>query len=383
MAPARAAVDGLLQKAGVVIDGDRSWDIQVHDRRLYSRILAEGSLGAGEAYVDGWWDCRRLDQLFCRLLRARLHEQLRPWPVVWRALLARLQNRQRGRRAWEVGRRHYDIGDDLYERMLDRRMIYSCGYWENARDLDDAQARKLRLIFGKLGLRSGQRVLDIGCGWGGAARFAARHYGVSVTGVTVSERQAARARAACRGLPVEILLCDYRDLPGRVGGRFDAVFSIGMFEHVGHRNYATYMRIVRELLADDGLFLLHTIGNDRSTTTTDPWIERYVFPNSMLPGAAQLGAAFEPVFVLEDWQNFGVDYDRTLMAWHERFCAAWPSLRCRYDKKFKRLWRYYLLSSAGAFRARSNQLWQLVLSPAGLPGGYRRAVREALPPASG
>lgn len=378
-----AGLVDLLAAADVRVDGDRPWDIQVHDRQLFRRILADGSLGAGEAYVEGWWDCQRLDELFDRLVRARLHERLRAWSTVWRSLLARFLNLQRGRRAWTVGERHYDIGDDLYERMLDRRMIYSCGFWDGAADLDDAQERKLRLVFGKLGLRPGDRVLDIGCGWGGAARYAADHFGASVVGITVSARQAARAREVCRDRPVEILLCDYRDLPKEIGRPFDAIYSIGMFEHVGHLNYEAYLRIVRELLVPGGLFVLHTIGTDRPATTTDPWIERYIFPNSMLPSASQLSRACERLFVLEDWQNFGADYDRTLMSWHRRFNAAWRELAPRYDTRFRRCWNYYLLSCAGAFRARSNQLWQLVLSPHGIRGGYRRSEREALAPVTG
>lgn len=256
-------------------------------------------------------------------------------------------------------------------------MIYSCGYWEGAQDLEDAQVRKLRLIFDKLALQAGEHVVDIGCGWGGAARFAAEHYGVSVTGITVSEHQADKARATCAGWPVEILLCDYRDLPKRIDRPFDKAYSIGMLEHVGNKNLATYMRVVRECLTDDGLFVLHTIGNDRPSPTVDPWIERYIFPNSMIPSASQLAPAFEPWFVMEDWQNFGIDYDRTLMAWYRNFRDGWDGLKARYDERFFRMWRYYLLSSAGAFRARSNQLWQLVLSPAGLEAGYRRSEREA------
>ena len=373
----KEAVEQLLEAADVRVDGERPWDMQIHDDRVYARILAEGSLGAGESYVDGWWDCRQLDELFARLLRSRIHEAVRPWPVIWHSLVARFLNRQRGRRAWDVGRRHYDIGDDLYERMLDRRMIYSCGLWDGARNLDEAQERKLQLIFDKLALTPGQRVLDVGCGWGGAAQYAAEHYGVEVTGVTVSEHQAERARALCAGWPVEILLCDYRELTEQVEQRFDAAYSIGMFEHVGHHNFETYMRVVRDVLTDDGLFVLHTIGNDRPTTTTEPWIERYIFPNSMLPSASQLCPAFERYFVLEDWQNFGADYDRTLMAWYRRFRDGWDVLGRVYDQRFYRMWSYYLLSSAGAFRARSNQLWQLVLSPSGLKGGYRRSQREA------
>jgi cyclopropane-fatty-acyl-phospholipid synthase len=218
----------------------------------------------------------------------------------------------------------------------------------------------------KLGLESGMRVLDIGCGWGGAAQFAAQRYGVNVTGITISRHQAQAARERCRGLPVNILLEDYRSLTGQ----FDRIFSLGMFEHVGVRNYRTYFETLRRLLAGDGLLLLHTIGSNVSLTANDPWIERYIFPNSLLPSMAQITQAAESSWVIEDWHNFGVDYDRTLLCWHERFERRWPEIAAKYDERFRRMWRFWLLGSAAAFRARSNQLWQIVMSPHGVPGGY-------------
>lgn len=357
----------LLAPADVLLDGDRPWDIAVHDERMFRRMLAQGSIGAGESYMDGWWDCAQLDEMFARVFRARVERTLHSWRGVTNVMLANLRNPQSRRRAFVVGERHYDIGNDLYERMLDRRMIYSCGYWRTAQDLDTAQEHKLDLVCRKLGLERGMRVLDIGCGWGGAARFAAERYGVSVVGITVSKAQAELARERCRGLPVEILLEDYREL----AGRFDRIYSLGMFEHVGRRNYRTYLDKVRELLAPDGLFLLHTIGSLVSTHTTDPWIEKYIFPNSMLPSMAQIARAAEPDWVIEDWHGFGVDYDRTLMSWARNFDARWAEIADRYGKRFKRMWQFYLHSAAGAFRARKNQLWQLVMSPHGVPGGYR------------
>jgi cyclopropane-fatty-acyl-phospholipid synthase len=165
---------------------------------------------------------------------------------------------------------------------------------------------------------------------------------------------------------VTVRLADYRD----VDGKFDRIFSLGMFEHVGARNYRTYFRKVRELLAPDGLFLLHTIGSNVSANVTDPWIERYIFPNSMLPSMAQITRALEQRWLIEDWHSFGADYDRTLMAWLGRFDAGWPALAARYGERFRRMWRYYLSVSAASFRVRRNQLWQFVLSPSGIPGGY-------------
>ena len=363
----RARAEQLLAFAGVRIDGDRPWDIRVHDARLFARVMAEGTLGLGEAYMDGWWDCDRLDEFVRRVMAADLETHVVPWQDALRVLWARLVNLQRPGRAFVVGRRHYDLGNELFARMLDARMIYSCGYWADAETLDDAQEAKLDLVCRKLGLRPGMRLLDIGCGWGGTARFAAERYGVSVVGLTVSEEQAELACRLCEGLDVEIRLQDYRALEGT----FHRALSIGMFEHVGVKNYRTFFAVVRRHIAEDGLFLLHTIGSNRSLRKNDPWTERYIFPNSMLPSARQIAAALEGLFVLEDWHGFGPDYDRTLMAWHANFERHWPELAGRYDERFHRMWRYFLLTSAGGFRARKNQLWQLVLSPRGVTGGYR------------
>ena len=363
----RERAEELLAYAGVRIDGGRPWDIQVHDERLFDRVLAQGSLGLGESYMDGWWDCDRVDAFIQHVMSADLDTRIVPWRDGLRVLRARLLNLQRPGRAFEIGRRHYDLGNDLFTRMLDARMIYSCGYWARAESLDEAQEAKLDLVCRKLELRPGMRLLDIGCGWGGTARFAAERYGASVVGLTVSEEQAALARHACAGHEVEIRLQDYRDLEGR----FDRVLSIGMFEHVGVKNYRAFFDVVRRHLADDGLFLLHTIGSNRSLRKNDPWTERYIFPNSMLPSAMQIAAAIEGRFVLEDWHGFGPDYDRTLLAWHANVERRWPELAGRYGERFHRMWSYFLLSSAGGFRARKNQVWQLVLSPKGVPGGYR------------
>jgi cyclopropane-fatty-acyl-phospholipid synthase len=361
------ALSELLKPADVVLGGDRPWDIIVHDARMPQRVLAQGTLGAGESYVDGWWDCARLDEMLRRVMRIDVTQALRSVRQYWNVSLAILRNAQSRKRAFVVGKRHYDIGDDLYERMLDRRMIYSCAYWRRATNLDEAQEHKLDLVCRKLGLERGMRVLDVGCGWGGAAKFAAERYGAHVTGITVSRNQAEIARERCRGLPVDIRFEDYRSLTGR----FDRIYSLGMFEHVGVRNYRRYMRKVRELLASDGLFLLHTIGGNTSRRTTDPWIDRYIFPNSMLPSMAQIARAAERYWVTEDWHGFGVDYDRTLMSWSHNFDARWHEIAARYGEHFRRMWHFWLMSSAAAFRARQLQLWQIVLSPQGVVGGYR------------
>jgi len=356
-----AVIHALAAEAGIAINGNAPWDIRVLDEDVYRLILTKGSLGFGEAYMDGMWECERLDQLFHRLLSSGVDKKIEGWArlqLLGEILRHRLFNLQSSQRAFQVGEQHYDIGNDVFEAMLDPTMSYSCAYWHNAAGLRDAQQKKLDLICRKLELKSGERVLEIGCGWGGLARYAAEHYGVEVVGITVSKEQQHVAQARCADLPVSIELMDYRDL----GEQFDKVVSVGMFEHVGPKNYAIYFDTVHRTLKDDGLFLLHTIGNAVTSPKTDGWIDKYIFPNGKLPSAREMASAVEGRFLIEDWHNFGSDYDDTLMAWWENFELAWPFLEAKYGKRFYRMWKYYLLSCAGYFRSRQGQLWQLVLS---------------------
>jgi cyclopropane-fatty-acyl-phospholipid synthase len=358
----------ILKDAGIELGGTRPFDVTVHDDRLWGRALSHGTLGFGEAYMDGWFDTEALDQFIYRLLEYDIYAHLKPdIGLALSFVRGKLLNLQRTR-VTEVGERHYDIGNDLYAAMLDKRMIYSCGYWAEAATLDAAQEAKLDLICRKVGLQPGMKILDIGSGWGGFLKFAAERYGVEGVGITISREQAAFAEATKGNLPIETRLMDYMALDGQ----FDRVISIGMFEHVGYKNYEAYLRKVRSLLTPDGLFLLHTIGNNFSSTHGDPWTEKYIFPNGMLPSMKQIATASERLFVMEDWHNFGADYDRTLMAWWANFDAAWPTLRDKYGDRFWRMWRFYLQVFAAMFRARNIHLWQLVLSPSGVRGGYRR-----------
>jgi cyclopropane-fatty-acyl-phospholipid synthase len=373
----KKTVENIFSPADITINGNRPWDIRVMDRDFFPKVALHGSLGLGESYMAGDWECEMLDDLVCRVFRTDIARRVKRTAEVNAWLKSSLINMQRKGRAFNIGQVHYDIGNDLYEKMLDKRMIYSCAIWEGAADLNQAQEHKLDLICRKLELARGMTLLDIGCGWGGLAQFAAECYGVSVTGITVSRRQAELARERCKKLPVEILLQDYRNLTGK----FDRVVSVGMFEHVGYKNYRTYMEKVRELIGPDGLFLLHTIGNNRSVRHTDPWLDRYIFPDSMIPSICQISKAAEDLWVMEDWHNFGPDYDKTLLAWWDNCEKHWAELPPRYDQKFKRMWRYYLLACAGSFRARKNQVWQIVFSPTGRPDGYRRPVLSAPKPA--
>lgn len=369
--PAEQTIKQLLKAADVKVNGTRPWDIRVHDDRLYKRILRHGTLGAGEAYMDGWWDVPKLDELAARvgkndgLLRNLGKRQLAI--AVIHALLGNAQSKVRAKKN---AAHHYNIGNNLYEAMLGETMAYSCGYWKNAKSLNEAQYAKFELVCQKLKLKPGMKVLDIGCGWGGLLFYMAEKYKVTAVGLTPASEQVAfiKEKARTRKLPVKVLQQDYRE---PISGIYDRIVSVGMFEHVGPKNYRTFFQRASELMKDNGIFLLHTIAGDRKTHhSNDPWVNKYIFPGGWLPSVKELAKGIEGTFLLEDWHNFGVYYDKTIMAWHRNFTKAWPKLSKNYDERFKRMWDFYLLTFAGTFRNRTCNLWQIVLSKDGLPGGY-------------
>jgi cyclopropane-fatty-acyl-phospholipid synthase len=320
--------------------------------------------------MDGLWDCDQLDVMLTKLLKFDLNDRVHGLAKARYALeilKARIINLQSKKRVFQVADKHYDIGNDVFELMLDPFMMYSCGYWENAKTLAQAQEDKLNLICKKLKLKYGEKLLDIGCGWGGLAEYAAKHYGVDVIGITISKEQQQHAIDRCQGLPVDIQLIDYRDLIGK----FDKIVSVGMFEHVGQKNYSTFFQTVSRLLKDDGIFLLHTIGSDVTVLRTDPWIDRYIFPNGKIPSASEITQTIENVFLIEDWHNFGQDYDKTLMAWHQKFIENWSKISAKYGERFYRMWTYYLLGCAAFFRSRQGQLWQIILTKKSHQDTYR------------
>ena len=367
MEKAEKLIRDLLAHADVQIDGSRAWDMTVHNPQLYQRLLRDGVLGMGESYVDGWWDCEDLGELIRLLLLADLEHAIKPLQLLLPVLKAKAVNIQsRSGAARDVGS-HYNRGNLLFRNMLDARMVYSCAYWKNGSTLDEAQEAKLDLVCRKLDLKEGDRVLDIGCGWGSFLKFAAERYGIIGTGFTLSDQQVALGTELCAGLPVELRLQDYREL----NERFDHVVSIGMFEHVGPSNYRTYMKIVEKNLADDGLFLLHTIGGNSEKNNMDPWTDKYIFPGSRLPVAHQVAVAAKDLFLIEDWHNFSVHYAPTLEAWFENFNRNWKDVIApHYDERFYRMWKYMLLTTPGSFRSRRNQVWQIVFSKKGVAGGY-------------
>lgn len=366
----KKSTERLLNHAGIHINGPEPWDIQVLDDRFYQRVLSNPSLGLGESYMEGWWECERIDEMMSLIFQSHLEHHVKRSPRDFATLLLnRLFNFQTRHRSMEVAEKHYNMGNTFYQKMLGPSMNYSCAYWKGVAELDQAEKNKMELICRKLMLRPGLRLLDIGCGWGSLAKYAATHFGVEVVGITISEPQKDFAVKICRDLPVTILNQDYRDLSI---GKFDRVVSVGMFEHVGYKNYQKFMDVVNNHLSNDGIFLLHTIGANATSHYGDPWINKYIFPNGMLPSIAQIGSAIEPYFVMEDWHNFGADYDKTLMEWHRKFNEEWNEIKEEYDEKFRRMWNYYLLSCAGGFRARKLQLWQVVLTKNGLTGGFRQ-----------
>jgi cyclopropane-fatty-acyl-phospholipid synthase len=361
--------EDILSLAGITINGNNSWNLRILNEEFYRRALTEGELGIGESYMDAWWECDKIDEFISQILKAQLDEKIkRKLPILLKLLSVKVINLQTKRRSFIVGEKHYDLGNDLFQSMLDKRMNYSCAYWKDAHNLDEAQENKLDLICRKINLKPGMHVLDIGCGWSAFGKYAAEKYDAKVTGITVSKEQVELGRKLCEGLPVDIRLMDYRDL----NGKYDSIVSVGMIEHVGYKNYRTFFEIANKCLKDDGLFLLHTIGTNISEGILDLWSEKYIFPNGMLPSVAQLGKAIEKLFVMEDWHSFGPDYDKTLMAWYDNFNRSWESLKVKYTERFYRMWKYFLLSSAGSFRSRKHsQLWQIVLSRNGVPGGYK------------
>lgn len=356
----------LLARADIRINGDRPWDLIVHRDEFYPRVFRQGSLGLGESYMDGWWDSPALDQFFDHLFRAKLERNaLPPWRAIRLYLQSLVLNPQAKSRSFKVGEGHYDLGNDLFEAMLDKRMVYTCACWDGAESLDAAQEAKLEFVCRSIGARPGMKILDIGCGWASFAKYAAEKYCAKVTGVTVSREQAKLAQEKCLGLPVEVRIQDYRDLQKQDVTKFDCAVSLGMFEHVGSKNYRTFMEIVRGAIEGCGRFYLSCIGKNISVRMTDAWIEKYIFPNSMLPSLKQIGAATEGLFVMEDLQNWAGDYDRTLMAWFQNFKDHWKELRAHYDERFFRMWTFYLMASAGSFRSRRLQVWQMLFSPDG------------------
>ncbi len=366
-------IEQLLRDVDVHVNGNHPWDVKIHDPRVLDTILYQHSIGGGEAYMDGWWDCDKLDELFYRICRNKSERKFYSTSRIALTVIKNsLINQQTPKRSEDVANTHYNLGNRLFELMLGKSMAYTCGYWKEAKTLDEAQFAKYDLVCRKAQLKPGEKVLEIGCGWGGLAKYMAEQYGCQVVGMDIAKEPASYAKELCKDLPVEIYHCDYRsqDVYNSNNVQFDKIVSVGVLEHVGYKNYANLMKLARSMIKPEGIFLLHSIGGNVSINFCEPWINKYIFPRGMLPSLKQLGKAFEKHFVVEDWQNFGAYYEKTLLSWHENFNQHWPALINNYDERFRRMMNYYLLSCAGGFKARGMQLWQFVLSPNGILNGY-------------
>ncbi|SIO09203.1 cyclopropane-fatty-acyl-phospholipid synthase [Vannielia litorea] len=346
--------DGTVSRYGP--GGGIEAEARLTDESLLRLIALRPQLGIGEGYMDGRLlldndDCYGFLAL---LVRNRTRGRMPPWFSVverMRTATRALASRNGLSRARRNVQHHYDLSDELYARMLDADMQYSCAYFARpGMSLEEAQAAKKAHIAGKLRLEPGMRVLDIGCGWGGMALTLARDHGARVLGVTLSQNQAARARARAEaeGLAgqVEFRLMDYRTLEER----FDRIVSVGMLEHVGLAQFPTYFSRVHDLLAEDGVALIHSIGNLGRPHATSPWLTKYIFPGGYIPAQSELAPAIETarlaVTDLEVWRGH---YGRTLRAWRDRFEASLDWVRAQYDEPFVRMWRFYLCACEAAF----------------------------------
>lgn len=366
-------IQGILDKADIAINGNRPQDIKIINERAIQQIVRNGSLGLGETYMAGWWDCERIDELSYRLCKAAIDQDVKFNLLHFlHDLSTKFINYQTKRRSKQVAFKHYNIDNNLFEKMLGESMAYSCGYWKDVKDLTSAQMAKYDLICRKLQLSSQDTLLDVGCGWGGLAAFAAENYGCHVVGISIASKQIDYAKARYKHLPIDFYVADYRDIASYnpKQKQFSKLASVGAFEHIGHKNHLDFMKIMNSQLGEEGIFLLHTIGANVSATTVDPWFNKYIFPNGCLPSMVQLSRAMETLFLVEDWHNFGQYYDQTLLAWDQNFQNNWHLISSQYDMQFYRMWRYYLLMCAGMFRSRTAQLWQIVLSKSGVVGGY-------------
>jgi len=285
-------------------------------------------------------------------------------------------NQQTKEKSTRVTKEHYDAGNDLYEAMLGRTMSYTCAYWKDAKTLEEAQTNKFDLVKRKLELKPGMKVADLGMGWGTAAAYMHEHGAAEVTGVSLSEEQVKWARDNLAKPGLTFIWSDYRDHCDNpaVAGTYDRVYSIGMLEHVGFKNYRSFFDCVKRLLKPDGLALIHAIGEPDVVYASDPFLDKYIFPGAVMVPVSAASAAFEKFFILEDFQNFGFDYSLTLHEWDKRSKLYFKDHPGVYTEEFQRMWEYYLKMCEALFHLRINQLYQFVLSPR--PATRRRIDRQ-------
>ena len=331
------------------------------------RVLLDPELGLGEVYMDGTFVVENASIAEALAILMDQPEILPRWAKLqwcWRYLVRRAQQFNPRSRSKNNVAHHYDLDGRLYSLFLDADKQYSCAYYETPdATLDEAQLAKKRHVAAKLLIERGSRVLDIGSGWGGLGLYLAEMTGAHVTGVTLSteQLQVANARAAESGLArsAKFFLEDYRDITGP----FDRIVSVGMFEHVGVDFYETYFRRCAELLTDDGVMLLHSIGRSEGPDVTNPWIAKYIFPGGYIPALSEVIPAIERAgFLLCDIEILRLHYAETLKAWRERFMARRDEAVQLYDERFARMWEFYLAASEMSFRKQNLMNFQILLS---------------------
>jgi cyclopropane-fatty-acyl-phospholipid synthase len=364
----------LLAAADVQINGTRPWDMQVHNESTYARILKDGDLGAGESYMEGWWDCQQLGVMIEKVLRADVMSKVQLSLVdKAKAVWSMLTGSKSTGSSKEQLCYHYDIGNDLYKAMLDPYMQYTCGFWRNgATTLEQAQLDKLDMICKKVNARQGCKWLDLGCGFSGLMKYATEKYSTVCTGYNLSTDQMGYGRdVLCAGLPITFVEGDFcKTLASVKDGKFDVVTNVGSIEHCGVNRYREFMQNAYNCIADDGVFLTQSIlsGSKDTQYSFLAFLNKYIFPGGVSPTLTQLSQAMEGLFVIEDVHNFGEDYAKTLAAWHANLTQAWASLSAnnpKYTTKFKRMFDFYLLCCAGTFRARGLNLLQIVATKVG------------------
>jgi cyclopropane-fatty-acyl-phospholipid synthase len=341
--------------------------LRIADRETEFKLALDPELALGEAVMDG----RVIVEggTIYQLLEALVCGLSRQPPSAWASQLTRLRTavrrlKQHNTPAWAKRNvsHHYDLKREFFELFLDADQQYSCAFFERPdATLEEAQAAKKRRIAAKLALKPGQRVLDIGSGWGGLGLTIAEQTGAKVTGITLSQEQLAKAqaRAAASGLPVEFRLQDYR----AVSERYDRIVSVGMFEHVGVGYYRDYFGKIRQLLEDDGVALIHTIGRTTPPGATNPFIAKYIFPGGYIPALSEIAAAVEKEgLIISDVEVLRLHYAQTLKAWRERFLARRAEAVAMYDERFARMWEFYLAASEASFRYDGLVVFQLQLA---------------------
>jgi cyclopropane-fatty-acyl-phospholipid synthase len=378
---AELAVRKLVEVAGVP---DTVFNhLNVSDDSVWYDIITKANLGIAEGYMHGKIDVDPLP-LFLSLLNdtsigTRRKEKFDVLGMVIGAIEAPTQmmgwlfNLQTKELSSRVTKQHYDAGNDLYEVMLGPSMSYTCAYWKDAENLDQAQEAKFNLIMRKLELQPGMKVADLGMGWGTAAAYMHKHGKVNVTGVSLSEKQVEWAQNNLVKDGLRFIWSDYREHceDPDIVGTYDRIYSIGMFEHIGPKNYEPFFKCIKALLKPDGLAVVHTIGEPDFVAASDQFLEKYIFPGAVIPTLPMATKAFEHHFILEDFQNFGHDYSKTLAAWHVNSLKFFRENPNAYSPEFQRMWEYYLKMCEALFELRINQLWHFVLSP-------RPATRERI-----